>query len=74
MGITTTIKSGSNPNFQDPESLPTNERRQHVKDESPLKDDSSEEFLPAQKPGGYYIRMTTEVTSTQERQQGQVER
>jgi hypothetical protein len=70
VNITTTIKSGSNPNFQDPESLPTNEikrsdseRRMQWKGEGPLKDDSSEEFLPVQKPGGDYIRMTTEVTS-----------
>jgi len=42
-----------------------------VEHESPLKDDSSEEFLPVRKPGGDYIRMTTEVTSAQERQQGQ---
>jgi hypothetical protein len=67
VGITTVIKSANN--MKDEKN--GKERKASLKwggSADPLKDDSSEEFLPMQRPkGDWGVRKTTEVTTSQER-------
>lgn len=67
VGITTVIKSANN--IKDEKNGKA--RKASLKwggSADPLKDDSSEEFLPMQTPtGGWGVRKTTEVTHSQER-------
>jgi hypothetical protein len=72
VGITTTIKSTSNPDggVVQPKKLRRSGSGKALRwneSERELKDDSSEEFLPVQRPNaGWGVRKTTEVSTTQE--------
>jgi hypothetical protein len=76
VGVTTVIKSTSSPDHDDEEmgrsgkikrSGSKNVLRKNVS-ETHLRDDSSEEFLPVQKPGAGWggVRKTTEVRTSEE--------
>lgn len=75
MGVTTVIQSTSSPDIEDEQmgrsgkvkrSGSKKVLRKNVS-ETHLRDDSSEEFLPVQKPGGDWgVRKTTEVRTSEE--------
>jgi hypothetical protein len=76
VGITTIIKSSTNQNFVDGQAIETKgvKRSDSVRalrwNESlgHMKDDSSEEFLPMQRPknGDWEIRKTTDIVTSRE--------
>lgn len=83
VGVTTTIKSTSNGELERDTSRENQISRSAsqkglnwLDNETPLKDDSSEEFLPVQRPLGndWAVRKTTEVTTSQEVQNERVGR
>jgi hypothetical protein len=84
VGVTTTIKSTSNGDLERDQSSRDNEISRSASqkglnwldNETPSKDDSSEEFLPVQKPTGndWAVRKTTEVTTSQEVKNGRTGR
>lgn len=81
VGVTTTIKSnGEMERKSSRENQISRSASQNglnwLDNETPLKDDSSEEFLPVQKPPGndWAVRKTTEVTTSQELENGRAGR